>query len=228
MVGELTARTRASKEASMVHILKSTAKFEPDELVALLRERPQLLHPKIRFLQGPFPIQNLGRLDLLGLDEHGGWVLVKIASEGNGELLLSSLHQITWVQNHSSWITTMPAYELADAASLPSVFLLAPHFSNSLGDVLRYLQGLAVGLVKYSGFDLGDQKAIHFEPLFDGVTQDKEADKAAEDSNPVPEVPANPELPAGKGDEPNLSLLQPLTEEEIAEFLPGNGKEKTA
>ena len=192
----------------MAYVLKSTAKFEPEELISLLKERPALLHEKIRFLQGPFPIQNMGRLDLLGLDEQGGWVLVKIAAEGNGELLLETLHQVAWVREHSSWIGTLPSYDVADPASVPTVFLVAPHFSNSLADILGYLQNVTIGLIKYSGFDMGDQKAIHFEPLF------------APSSQPVGEK-------AAEG-QPNLALLQPLTDEEIAEFLPGSGKGQTA
>ena len=195
----------------MAYILKSTAKFEPDELIALLQEKPGLLHEKIRFLQGPFPIQNLGRLDLLGLDNQGRWVLVKIAQEGNGDLLLEALHQVAWVRGHTSWISTLPSYEATDPASIPTVFLVAPHFSNSLSDILGYLQNVTVGLVKYSGFDMGDQKAIHFEPLFQPAGPvAKEKEEAAEG-------------------QPNLSLLQPLSDEEIAEFLPGSGtKGKTA
>ncbi len=200
----------------MAYILKTTAEFQAHELISLLRERPDLLHPRIRFLQGPFPIQNMGHLDLLGLDDQGGWVLVKIAQEGNAELLLEGLHQVSWVQSHSSWITTLPSYDVADPASVPTVFLVAPHFSNSLSDVLGYLQNVTVGLVKYSGFDMGDQKAIHFEPLFQPPTG-------------VPEGPGKaPEQELVQEGQPNLALLQPLTDEEIAEFLPGSGKEGTA
>ena len=167
-----------------------------------------MLHPRVRFLQGQFPIENLGRLDLLGLDDQGGWVLVKIAAAGSGELLLSALHQMNWVQSHSQWVTTLPAFELADAASVPTLFLVAPHFANSLSEILVYLRDVTVGLVKYTGFDMGEQKGVHFEPLFQ-----------------VDNVSVEPEPHTPPSQEPNLSLLQPLSDEEIAQFLPGNTKE---
>ncbi len=197
----------------MAYILKAKAQFEPDELIALLKEKPDLLHPRIRFLQGPFPIQNLGRLDLIGLDDQGGWVLVKIAAEGSGELLLSALHQMNWVQNHSQWVATLPAFELADTASIPTVFLVAPHFANSLSEILVYMRDVTVGLVKYTGFDMGEQKGVHFEPLY-------------KLDNPLDAAGVVPESHTPTSQEPNLSLLQPLSDEEIAQFLPGNTKER--
>lgn len=227
----------------MAYILKATARFEPEELIGLLRERPDLLHPRIRFLQGPFPIQNLGRLDLLGLDDQGGWVMVKIAEEGNGDLLLTALHQVAWVRDNSQWVKSLPSYEAADPLFTPAVFLVAPHFSNSLADVLAYMHGVTVGLVKYSGFQMGEQKAIHFEPLYAG-----QSPLAAPVAAPVPAMAVAPAAaapavaepepanivnlsePVEEEDpkEPNLSLLQPLTDEEIAEFLPGHTKDKMA
>ncbi len=201
----------------MAYILKAKAQFEPDELIALLKERPDLLHPRLRFLQGPFPIQNLGRLELLGLDDQGGWVLVKIAKEGNGELLLSALHQMHWVQNHSEWIATLPAYALADAASIPTIFFVCTNFGNALNEVLMYLRDVTVGLVKYTGFDMGEKKGVHFEPLY-------QMEGAREEN--TGEVSGN--APMAATQEPNLSLLQPLSDEEIAQFLPGTSKENMA
>ena len=216
----------------MAYILKAAARFEPDELIELLREKSDLLHPRIRILQGPFPIQNLGRLDLLGLDDQGGWVMVKIAEEGSGALLVEALHQVAWVRDNAAWVMSLPVYETADPHIMPAVFLLAPHFSNSLVDVLAYLQGVSVGLVKYTGFDLGAQKAIHFEPLFAGQTPNAVAPVSAAPVIPKPAVPQSADTAESAGpqssQEPNLSLLQPLTAEEIAEFLPGNTKDKMA
>lgn len=209
----------------MTHILRPSQHLPAAEIMAVLRERPGLLNAGIRFLQGPFPIPGGGTLDLLGLDEHGAWVVVVFAPRADAQVLGAVLGHAAWVRKHAAWITAMPAFGGADAGLMTSVYIVAKEAGEGLQDILAYIKDVSVQCIKIQAFDIGDQQGLYFEPM--QAPQGQAAQPAVAATQP--DAAMAQDIPAPPPDEPNIALLQPLTDEEIAEFLPqGDGKEKMA
>ena len=103
-----------------------------------------------------------GPLDILAINKEGSLVVIELKVKEEDEQLFQGIRYFDWVKFHIEWIAQAYHGEYGykiDAKTDPSLFLIAPSFSENLKRVARYVD-IDLLLYEYDIRQIGNEKKV--------------------------------------------------------------------